>query len=54
MVQEAKRKGVILIEINTETTQATPFADVVLTGKCDETFAQIAARLLPGESFVLD
>jgi NAD-dependent SIR2 family protein deacetylase len=51
MVQEAKRKGVILIEMNTETTQATPFVDVVLTGKCDDTFEQIARRILPDVRF---
>jgi NAD-dependent deacetylase len=51
MVQQAKRKGVVLIEINPESTQATTFVDVVLTGKCDDTFRQLAERLLPGESF---
>jgi NAD-dependent deacetylase len=51
MVQEAKRKGALLIEMNTETTQATPFVDVVLTGKCDDTFATIARRILPGVRF---
>jgi NAD-dependent SIR2 family protein deacetylase len=41
----------VLIEINPESTQATTFVDVVLTGKCDDTFRQLAERLLPGESF---
>ena len=46
----AKQNGTILIEVNTETTRATPFMDVVLRGKSDDIFRQIYQELYPNEN----
>ncbi|KAK8846108.1 hypothetical protein M9Y10_020110 [Tritrichomonas musculus] len=51
LAQTAKQKGAILVEINIETTNCTTFSDVVLKGKCDDIFQQIAEILFPGQDF---
>ncbi|OHT06393.1 transcriptional regulator, Sir2 family protein [Tritrichomonas foetus] len=51
IAQYAKQIGAIIVEINTETTHATPFADVVLKGACDDVFEQIGQELFPGKEF---
>ena len=51
LVTAAKQRGVIIIEVNIETTHASQFADIVLRGTCDDVFEQIAAKLLPDVRF---
>ena len=51
LVTNAKQNGVIIIEVNIETTHASGFADIVLRGTSDEVFEQIAKELLPGVNF---
>jgi NAD-dependent deacetylase len=47
MVADAKRRGVVIVEINPEVTHASPFVDVVIRDTADAAFREIAAGLMP-------
>jgi NAD-dependent deacetylase len=47
MVADAKRRGVVLVEINPEITHASPFVDVAIRDTADNAFKEIAALLMP-------
>lgn len=51
LAETAKRNGSIIIEVNTETTHATPFVDVVLRGTSDEIFKEIGHLMFPSMNF---
>jgi NAD-dependent deacetylase len=46
LVEEAKRRGVILVEINTETTLVSATVDVRLRGTADDIFREIAEKMM--------
>jgi NAD-dependent deacetylase len=47
MVADAKRRGVVLVEINPQTTHATAFVDVAIRQTADDAFREIALLLMP-------
>jgi len=47
LVEEAKRRGVVVIEVNPEATLVSRSVDVVLRDTADEAFKAIAAILMP-------
>ena len=54
IAQDAKQNGKIIVEINTETTHASSFSDVVLKGTCDSIFEKIGKELFPNIDFNAD
>jgi NAD-dependent deacetylase len=51
MVADAKRRGVVLIEINPETTHASSIVDVSVRKTADAAFGEIATFLMPDVQF---
>ena len=54
IAQDTKQNGKIIVEINTETTHASSFSDVVLKGTCDSIFEKIGKELFPNIDFNAD
>jgi NAD-dependent deacetylase len=47
MVADAKRRGVVLVEVNPDLTHASAFVDVVIRAPADSAFQEIAEYLMP-------